>query len=688
MSARRPSLHSALATKPRPSSLGYLIALIAAAAALIACQEDRFTTGPTRQGTPTAPQDMGDSADDGEPSTGPNTPATICIPGTIRCLAQDSPLFERCGQDGTTLNTQSCASGQICRQDQCIPFSCTPDRPICLGPTTVATCDPSGLGVIEPTICPQGQSCRSGYCVDLCEEAAQDKSYIGCEYIAQELPNYYRVEESTTQESPYAIILTNPHPLLSISATVTTPLGQPATLIDSITLKPSQQSQISKPVTVNSAVLDGTTTLAQLQGQSKDIIIPPKAAAVLLMETNQGQNGTFFVKTDHPSVAYQFSPYCCNFTFTNDASLLLPTTTLQNRYRVLSYPTMRTQGPTEVFFQPYLYLVAQQDETIINIESPVELTDVYTEIGQVSTGQAPSKQWTLKLNRGQSRILALKRDLDADLSGALITSNHPIAAFSGHPCTFVPRAEWACDHLEEQLPPAQTLGKAYTLPALVRRNPDFKPTADRPIGERVYWRISADEDAKITASISFSDVNTAIDAPSNPVTPSCRSFVQGDHIALKAGQTCEFGTAEALSLESDAPIIVGGVISGHSSTALGGYGKQAGDPAFFILPPVEQFRTNYSFVTAPTFKKTYAAILSPERATVALDGRQISARRRLESKLITLDGQRWRLYSIALDPGVHQLVATEPVGIIVYAYDDYVSYAFPGGLDLRPGGKK
>ena len=41
-------------------------------------------------------------------------------------------------------------------------------------------------------------------------------------------------------------------------------------------------------------------------------------------------------------------------------------------------------------------------------------------------------------------------------------------------------------------------------------------------------------------------------------------------------------------------------------------------------------------------------------------------------------------FSVALEPGVHQLESDRSFGLIVYAYDDYVSYAFPGGLDLIP----
>jgi hypothetical protein len=32
---------------------------------------------------------------------------------------------------------------------------------------------------------------------------------------------------------------------------------------------------------------------------------------------------------------------------------------------------------------------------------------------------------------------------------------------------------------------------------------------------------------------------------------------------------------------------------------------------------------------------------------------------------------------------LHTLVADKPVGIVVYGYDQYASYVYPGGLDLK-----
>ena len=37
---------------------------------------------------------------------------------------------------------------------------------------------------------------------------------------------------------------------------------------------------------------------------------------------------------------------------------------------------------------------------------------------------------------------------------------------------------------------------------------------------------------------------------------------------------------------------------------------------------------------------------------------------------------------IPLTEGPHQLEAQVPFGVVVYGYDDYVSYAYTGGLNL------
>ena len=43
----------------------------------------------------------------------------------------------------------------------------------------------------------------------------------------------------------------------------------------------------------------------------------------------------------------------------------------------------------------------------------------------------------------------------------------------------------------------------------------------------------------------------------------------------------------------------------------------------------------------------------------------------------------WQVARFPIGDGVHLLISDEPVGVIVYGYDEYVSYGYPGGLNLN-----
>jgi hypothetical protein len=48
-----------------------------------------------------------------------------------------------------------------------------------------------------------------------------------------------------------------------------------------------------------------------------------------------------------------------------------------------------------------------------------------------------------------------------DLAGTLVQSTHPVQIISGMPCVNLPFDQSACDHIEESVFPAETLGKRY-----------------------------------------------------------------------------------------------------------------------------------------------------------------------------------------------------------------------------------
>jgi hypothetical protein len=594
----------------------------------------------------------------------------LCVPGSLRCLAENSPLYARCSEDGEGSTSGACDDGQVCREGTCVPFTCVPDRPLCIGPSTRGVCDESGTTVRDVEQCEAATVCRGGACTDPCEEARSTRSYIGCEYVAQPLPNLYR-ELPASSDAPYAIVVANPASLVGARVTVTTDSGEPAELREPFDLVPRQRYAFAETTALRSELLleDGSSKAIE---DAEDLNVPPGAAAVLLVTDSK----SYRIESSRPVVAYQFSPYCCNFTATNDASLLLPTSTWGRRYRVLGYPSWKGAAG-EAFQRAYLSIVANS-ATSVTVDAPVALN----RRGVVES----SDTFELELAAGETVILeANVTDEDrsapeVDVTGTLVESDQPVGVFTGHPCTFVPQDQWACDHLEEALLPVETWGRRYLLNPLRRRSLD----PDREVREATYWRIVADEETAIRFDPPLDDLELL--PPSNESSRDCAEAFDGESLVLGAGEFCEFGSTSPISLEADAAVMVGGVLSGHQSTGVSVYGTQAGDPSLFILPPVEQFRSDYAFVTPPTFKRTYVTVAARPSSPVTIDDRAIPESERLERRSVNLGNEAWEIFTIAIEPGVHAMESESRFGIVVYAYDDYVSYAFIGGLDLLPKG--
>ena len=139
-----------------------------------------------------------------------------------------------------------------------------------------------------------------------------------------------------------------------------------------------------------------------------------------------------------------------------------------------------------------------------------------------------------------------------------------------------------------------------------------------------------------------------------------------------------------------------------------------GDPAIVMVPPREQYRRDYVFLTPNRYAFDFVVITADATTAILLDGESPDPRRCTTSPadgIVRLPGDppageviyRCQLSfpDIANCPeeeegceggvlegeqndGVHTLVATEPVGVVVYGFDSFVSYAYAGGLNLTP----
>jgi hypothetical protein len=111
-----------------------------------------------------------------------------------------------------------------------------------------------------------------------------------------------------------------------------------------------------------------------------------------------------------------------------------------------------------------------------------------------------------------------------------------------------------------------------------------------------------------------------------------------------------------------------------------------------IVPPTDQFRTEYIFLTPSTYWAQYVNIIHVPGAEILLDGIGMNLGEMFSEEQLpwlaeadeSIGDGHWMRSVIKLGPGRHQIEALDgqPFGIMVYAYDDYVSYAYPGGMDL------
>ena len=121
-----------------------------------------------------------------------------------------------------------------------------------------------------------------------------------------------------------------------------------------------------------------------------------------------------------------------------------------------------------------------------------------------------------------------------------------------------------------------------------------------------------------------------------------------------------------------------------------------GDPSFVLLPPVEQWRSNYTLLAAPGIKDNYLGLVidSAKVASVQVDGVAVTG-------FATIAGTTFQAKNHPITVGTHTVdvipkAGISPLpgaGVTVYGFDSYVSYRYTGGLDLgtivtgiNPGG--
>jgi hypothetical protein len=334
------------------------------------------------------------------------------------------------------------------------------------------------------------------------------------------------------------------------------------------------------------------------------------------------------------------------FSYTNDASLLLPSTALTGNYRVAgTSPWTQVDmtdpvNPKEFTYPAYFAVTGTRDNT--NVTVKVSSTGSIAAGGGVPA-TAGGGTATFSLNAGDvMMVVGIK---GADFSGTLVTATEPVQVVAGISCTQMPHGLEACDHLEENVLPAETLGKHYfvTVPSGPSGFPD--------------WHV-----VRLYGNVDGTQLTYPAGNPGLPATIDAGQMVELDHVS----QDFEVVGDHELTVASFQ----------HGQGPIGS--TRRGDPAMSFMTTVEQYRVKYVFLAPDDYDVSLADIVQPMDAVLQLDGQPVAAQP-------TAIGSGYGVTRVKLglgSAGAHVLESDKPVGLQVLGYGDYTSYQYPGGLNL------
>lgn len=526
------------------------------------------------------------------------------------------------------------------------------------------TCDADGQRWIDGARCDEGagEVCDHGRCVRGCEAAAAHRETRGCEFWPVQTlhPELGRLAEGGNREDfPFTVVVSNPWPS---RVRVTLEGGALMAPIER-TVAPNASELIEVPW--QPALVDGVDHLH-------------RASALV-------RRGALHLRSTAPVSAYQFnplkfiaSPDCeggdrC-YSFSGDASLLLPSSALGREHVVVAMPTQRTlaSGSTEwASAAGFLSVVATTDGTSVTVRLAGQ-----SSAGEGLAARTPGESLTVTLGAGDVLQLlsptstacardTLDRATDTrfclplpteDLTGSTVTASAPVAVFSGHECALVPFDRYACDHLEEQIPPVDTLGTRYVV---TRAAPAPRVSMTHPEGEPTVTRIVG---AHAGTTVTFEPASVH------------------DPASLGVGESLTIESREDFSVVASAPVLVASLLVGgdYFRAETAAHLSTHGDPSLSIETPVEQFRAAYDFYVPPGFVPSWANVVIARAESVSLDGTPLTT-----APTATVGARDVR--RIQLSYGSHHLEGVNPMsrfGLRVYGYAPFTSFMYPGGGDL------
>lgn len=621
--------------------------------------------------------------------------STGCTEGSVSCNGDE---LLRCvlTRDGELVwqTDKNCADDDmVCAPSLGACAVCTPGSGRC-DEQTPWVCRADGSGYDEGDSCDpeDGDVCREGFCVDLCRQAALRRSNVGCEYWAADLDNAAASASPNAAEQQFAVVVSNPQPDVAVRVTLSRDDSAPGEEPDVREIITDEVPPFGLQVfPLGPREVDGS---------------PPGHPE---LATNTAlTRAAYHIQSSMPVVAYQFNPLDNVDVYSNDASLLKPVEALIDdgsgirlAYVVLGWPQTIaiTDDPLTNFsasdpaaLRAFITLIGTREETHVEIV-PTTRYVASDDVPAVEPGE------TLSYDLGPFDTLNLETDdFNADFTGTLISTDRPVVVFTGSEASDAPAfkdlSERKCcaDHLEEQLDHVRTAGRRYVAPVAFNRSLAVA-NAGGDIGlvdVREVFRVIAATDAGAR-------VSTTLDGDD-------REFELAG-----LGDWREILSSRDFILESDQPVMLSNV---SPSQLAAGVPRQlpGGDPSLLLIPPIEQYRRDYVFLTPESYAFDFLRIIAPPDAEIVLDERDLSKSAcsnenmdGLEQALDEEDQSEFTVYRCQLsfptiDPsidaeerlrpgtqndGVHAIRSSVPVGVLVDGFDQHVSYSYAAGTELQ-----
>ena len=613
-------------------------------------------------------QTTGEDTPDGVEPTDPGVKPPeggwpLCTPGEFKQCTPDLRGAIVCNAQGDGWESQQCKDNEgnnsLCHVDAPGCLACIPGKQRCLDDDQLELCAEDGTKWIEGAKCNSdinGQVCTQGDqgagCVKLCELSLKWNTYMGCEYWGGDLDNAFvpggRAGYYDANGAQYAIVVSNPNDKQAADIHIFDSDGE--VLHDAF-----QQPFPTEPL--------GPRELRVYNLPRRDIdttLLAPLA---------------YRVQASIPITAYQFNPLENEDVFSNDASLLLPENVLGKWYIVM------TREQTFEILRSYITVIATQPgdtDVTVTVTAP---TLPSNGIPHLEPGESITR--TMQ----QFDVLNIESNRPgSDMTGTVVLATRRVAVFGGSEaanapntaacdvkpgeelgvCTYDGKKECetpldclefntcCADHLEHQMFPVKTWGKHYIAARTFPRGQ-----------ERDVWRImAADDNTKVTT------------VPPQAVIP-----------VLHSGEWFEFESGQDFEIIATKPILVGQFLAAQDAPEPNVNGipqpgdAGIGDPAFILAVPFEQYREDYVILAPNKYELDYVTITAPTGAEVRFDGDLLDP-----TDFEPIGTGTFSAIRFLIDDGSHEIVSTNPgdkIGVIVYGYDQYVSYGYPGGLDLK-----